>query len=86
MFYDGMVHVCERMCDSCIFRPGNLMDLHPGRVAGMVKDAKRKDGAITCHETLDHKRGAVCRGYFDRHRGATLQIAERLGFIEWFKV
>jgi hypothetical protein len=47
-------------------------------VAGSVKN----DAAIPCHETLDGG-NSVCRGFFDRNETAPLQIAERLGFIEW---
>jgi len=81
-FRDGKVHVCRAMCSTCIFRPGNLMHLEEGRVEQMVRDAKKKESAITCHETLDGKQ-AVCRGFFERHATQPLQIAERLGYIEW---
>jgi hypothetical protein len=82
VFYDGMIHVQARMCATCIFRPGNLMQLNEGVVEAMVEDATSNDGQITCHDTLDSRFGAVCRGYFDKHRTSTLQIAERLGFIK----
>lgn len=82
-FRNDKVHVCESMCSTCVFRPGNLMHLNPGRLAGMVREAKADDaGSITCHSTLDGEH-AVCRGFFDRHATAVLQIAERLGYIEW---
>lgn len=81
VFRDGKVHVKRRMCDTCIFRPGNLMNLEPGRVEGMVADATSDDGCIPCHKTLGDE-PAVCRGFFDRHRTQTLQIAERLGYVE----
>lgn len=81
---EGRVHVCRTMCSTCIFRPGNLMNLEPGRVRQMVRDAKRDESAIICHQTLQTRprRNAVCRGFFDRHDTAPLQIAERLGLIE----
>lgn len=64
---DG-VHVLSEMCETCIFRPGNLMGLKAGRVRGMVDDAKRDESAIICHSTLrDRRLHAVCRGYYDRH-------------------
>lgn len=81
-FRSGRVYVCSRLCDTCIFRPGNLMNLEPGRVEQMVADAKRKESAIICHETLDRKQ-AVCRGFFEQYATAPLQIAERLDVIEW---
>ena len=62
----GAVHVCARMCETCIFRPGNLMMLRSGRVESMVEQCLRTDSVIPCHETLDGKQ-AVCRGFFNRH-------------------
>jgi hypothetical protein len=58
------------------------MDLHEGRVEGMVKSATRKQSAITCHDTLEGYQ-AVCHGFFKLHATVPLQIAERLGLIEW---
>ena len=88
VFRDGKIHVMEEQCRTCIFRPSNLMQLEPGRVAQMVRDAKADESCIPCHSTL-YLRGkpkhAVCRGFFDRHATAPLQIAERLELIEWQK-
>ena len=66
---DGKVHVLREKCDTCIFRPGNLMRLRPGRVKSMVDECLAIDGIIPCHETLEGKpkRNAVCRGFFDLH-------------------
>jgi hypothetical protein len=86
-FHDGAVHLCARMCSTCIFLPGNLMDLEPGRVKQMVADSLRKDSAIICHATLGTDHPAVCRGFFDRHSRDVfpLRLAvmlERLRMIE----
>lgn len=86
VFSDGRVHVMAEKCATCIFRPGNLMSLEPGRVAGMVREARSSDaGNIPCHETLygqsDQK--AVCRGFFDKHATPVLQIADRMGIIDY---
>jgi hypothetical protein len=67
------------MCETCVFRPGNLMRLQPGRLRGMVSDALRDDTAIICHETLEAWDGegdaeAICRGFFDRHADASFPI------------
>lgn len=80
---DG-VRVCATKCATCIFRPGNLMDLRPGRVKGMVDDCIRQQSTIPCHDTLDLKKQAICRGFYDAHRHAIqlLQVAERLGFTK----
>lgn len=76
----GFVHLCREMCATCVFRPGNLMQLRSGRVRQMVDEAKANDSAIICHKTLDGD-NAVCRGFFDRYPTAPLQIAERMDRI-----
>lgn len=86
VFYDGKVHVMKKMCPTCIGWPGNRMDLNDGRRDEMVAGAIEMDGQIPCHSTLHLTEGAVCRWYFDKHRTSTLQIAERLGFIEEFEL
>lgn len=81
-YRDGKVHVCKRMCDTCIFRSGNLMSLTEDRVQSMVEEATENNSAIICHSTLNGD-NAVCRGFFDLHKTQTLSIAERLGAIEY---
>ena len=62
---DGYIRVCEDMCETCIFRPGNLMDLRPGRVKGMVAEALGEDSYITCHSTLSRDvAAAICHGFW----------------------
>lgn len=84
-YRDGRVHVLAEQCETCVFRPGNLMRLRPGRLAGMVAEAKAEESAIICHSTLyrDDVDNAVCRGFADRHPTRPLQIAERLGLVEY---
>ena len=83
-YRNGKVHVMSEKCATCIFRPGNLMDLSEGRVKQMVKEAVGRDSCIVCHDTLVGKK-AVCRGFFDGYATQPLQVAERLGLIEWQK-
>lgn len=83
VFSDGVVRVKAERCSTCIFRPGNLMHLQPGRVREMVAKVKRDESCIPCHDTFDDEKQAVCRGQFDAAPTAPLQIAERLGLIEW---
>lgn len=87
VYRNGRIYVMEEMCATCVFRPGNLMHLEPGRLAGMVKGATADESCIPCHSTLyvPGVDNAVCRGFFDRHPTAPLQIAERLGLISWQK-
>jgi hypothetical protein len=83
-FRDEHVHVCEDMCSTCIFRPGNLMHLQRGRVRQMIDEAVGNDSAIVCHKTLDGD-NAVCRGFFDRMETIPLRLAvalDRVRFVE----
>ena len=86
IYRDGQVHVMAEKCSTCIFRPGNLMDLAPGRVAGMVRDCLEQDSTIVCHKTLYRRtrKHAVCRGFFDAYQGdiAPLRLAVAMGKIK----
>lgn len=82
VFRNGKVHVKRAMCATCIFRPGNLMCLQDGRVEQMVRAATRAESCIPCHETLEGLQ-AVCRGFHERHATQPLQVAQRLGYIEY---
>lgn len=83
------VFVCARLCDTCVFRPGNLMDLHPGRLRGMIDQALAAESVIPCHATIygDAPAPAVCRGYFDRYgtRPWPLRWAQHLGRIRYLE-
>lgn len=69
IYDDGRLHVRERQCATCVFRPGNLMRLRPGRVEEMVAA-----GPFACHKTTHGAapQEAVCWGYWDAHRFDTL--------------
>lgn len=79
----GRMHVQAEMCATCIFRPGNKMQLRRGRVRAMVDEAKADDGTIPCHETIagQRKQQAICRGFYDNHPTPTLELAKRMGVI-----
>lgn len=87
VYRDGKVHVQVSKCDTCIYRPGNLMHLEPGRKDEMQAGAVAGEGVIPCHKTLFHGEESVCRGFFDvcKDQGL-LQVAERLGIVEWTEV
>ena len=82
VYVDGRVFVRRTQCATCIFRPGNLMELAAGRVESMVAGAGDW-GCIPCHHHLyqDADVEPVCRGFFTYHRNTVLQIAERLDVI-----
>ncbi|MGM9465352.1 hypothetical protein [Streptomyces murinus] len=72
------VRICDDRCTTCIFRPGNLMHLAPGRVAALIKKAMADEGHIVCHRTLGTSAPAICSGFADHPRGRTASLALRL--------
>lgn len=82
---DQRLHVMARKCSTCIYRPGNLMDLTPGRREQMEADSVAKQGVIACHKTLGSKplANAVCRGYYDTQKDhvGLLSAAERMELV-----
>lgn len=92
VFRDGQVHVQESKCSTCIYRPGNLMRLEPGRKESMQAEAIAGEGVIPCHQTIKASTGksggeSVCRGFFDvaKHEGL-LAVAERLGIVKFTRL
>jgi hypothetical protein len=79
VYRDGRVHLCRQLCDTCIFRSGNLMHLEPGRIGQMVLDAQRDESAIVCHETLDGDNAERAREY--NHVAAMIRLDTFLGII-----
>lgn len=75
-YADGRIHVLSAECATCVFRPGNLMRLPAGRLAGMIRSAIADDSAIICHSTLygQAPQEGVCRGFFDRYGRDTLPL------------
>lgn len=68
----GLPRVLDRKCETCIFRPANLMHLDPGRREEMVRAALRRGSWIVCHATLPAAgipigEQAICRGFWDVH-------------------
>lgn len=86
VYSDGKVHVMPEKCSTCIFRPGNLMRLQPGRVKEMVDGALANQSVIPCHKTIygEREQEAVCRGFYDAHgsRVPALRLAAAMDVIE----
>lgn len=89
VYHSGKVHIKAEKCETCIFRPGNLMHLTPGRVKDMVETSIAEGGGITCHKTLPYAREqaeqqATCRGFYDAHadRVPAFALAKAIGAIE----
>ena len=84
----GRSRLLTRQCDTCIFRPGNPMDLSPHRLHDIVEEARSRGSYIICHDTLPyhrypHARPAICRGFHDRYTTPALETIRHLwGFTE----
>lgn len=91
IYRDGHVHVLADRCSTCIFRAGNLMQLAPGRVKGMVEQTEEDGATVPCHQTLVQYdgpmagRNAICRGWWDAYarKDAILQFARAAGILRW---
>ncbi len=88
--FDPVTHrprLMAAQCPTCIFRPGNPMNLRPGRLRQMVSDALREGcQGVICHDTLSYGPhpdfgGALCRGFYDTvgYRNNFVRVMERLG-------
>ena len=82
----GRVHVLAERCSTCVFHPGNRMQLEPGRLAELVKSNLEAQSALTCHSTLyrDDVPPAVCNGFYEAYARLTqpLWLAQRMDLIE----
>lgn len=75
--------VFAEMCSTCIFRPGNPMQLRPGALKRVV-DANLATGTLLMCHTTTHGQAAetiACRGFYDHYgpRQAVYQVVHRLG-------
>lgn len=80
-----MQRVLSERCATCVFRPGNLMHLRPGRLRDLVDRNLAAGALLTCHDTLSHgdhpdAGEAACRGFWDRYAPATnlFRVMERV--------
>lgn len=68
----GKIRVLDRMCDTCIFRPGAKMGLESERFAEVERTNIEKGALLTCHDTLSYGSypdfgPAACFGFWERH-------------------
>jgi hypothetical protein len=74
----GVVRLCDDLCSTCVFRPGNLMNLGPGRVKEMTDSALADEGHIVCHSTLGTEEPAICAGYANLPAAKERSLALRM--------
>lgn len=78
----GKPRLLSEQCETCIYRPGNLMHLSRGRLRQMTQEALQEGNqGVICHDTLDLSAGAVCRGFYDLHgyRNNFIRVIQRIG-------
>jgi hypothetical protein len=80
---ENLPAVFEEMCSTCIFRPGNLMHLHPGRLKEVVDKNVARGTLLICHTTTYGQAAeeVVCRGFYDKYgpQQSVYQVIQRLG-------
>lgn len=82
----GRPRVLSEMCSDCVFRPGNLMNLKPGRLKDLIESNCGPDAqGLHCHQTTygqNPETGlSLCRGFFDRfgHLANFIRVCHRIG-------
>ena len=78
VYHHGLIHVCSKLCDTCIYRPGSPLEDTPIKAA-----AVKAQTAVICHATLPFKEQAICRGFFNATPTLPLQLAVTLGCIKF---
>lgn len=86
VYHSNKVHVVDKKCSTCVFHPGNLMKLQPGRLKEIVDHNLGEGVGLTCHKTTfdQQEQEATCAGYYEAYGDQIqiYQVAERLGMIE----
>ena len=65
------VRVLAEKCSTCIFRPGNLMDLRDGALQEIIQSNLKAGALLTCHQTLPEMKfrygldPAACHGFWE---------------------
>lgn len=72
------VRQCSEMCATCIYRPGNLAHLTPGRVQEMTQAAIVAEGHVVCHATIGTTAPAICAGFARHPIGVVRSLALRM--------
>lgn len=80
--FDGEhIHVCARMCKTCIYRKDSPVYDTP-----IKREAVENETAVICHSTLDAEQQLVCRGFYEHTPTFPLQLAQALDMIKFEEV
>lgn len=74
----GRPRLLSEQCSTCIFRPGNPMNLRPGYLKEIVEANVAAGAGLTCHQTLAAHPGEAppswCRGFYDAYGDAVAAV------------
>lgn len=87
------VHIMSEKCSTCVFHPGNLMHLPPGRLKELTDHVQETGVPFSCHQTLpyagaDHREhyegAALCAGAVETYGAESIPVrtAYALGAVE----
>ncbi len=68
------VRLCDRPCSTCVIFPDDRMHLGEENRLAFLQQALDNDGTVTCHQTLNSGRAAICRGFANQFRGQTFPL------------
>lgn len=77
--------VAADLCRTCVFHPGNPLQLRPGRLAEVLDHNRDAGTMLVCHVTTYGQRPdlgeVLCRGYWNTHGAGAgvVQVWHRLG-------
>lgn len=75
--------VFKEMCSTCVFRPGNPMQLRPGALKRVVEGNLASGTLLMCHTTTFGQAAEeiACKGFFDRYGEGQMvvQVINRIG-------
>ena len=81
----GGFRVVAERCDQCLFGPNAIVSARRRKEVLNRCMKRAKETFFVCHKTSD----VCCRGFYDSDLGgrvAVIQIARRLGFVEFVEV
>lgn len=78
-YRDGRVHVMSRKCSTCVFRPGNLMRLRPGRLKELTDHTQATGIPFSRHQTLPYAESDYVDHY--GHDSTTMSLAYALDVV-----
>lgn len=93
-YRDGRVHVMAEKCSTCVFRPGNVMHLPPGRLKELTDHVQESGAPFSCHQTLPYAGAehvefyggaALCAGAVENYGDDSpqIQLARALDVITY---